>query len=319
MPTDFRKELCEPDVLFVEATQHQFWGSGLSHKDTCSTKPGKWPGANRMGVLLSQLRSKLPTIPRPKGLRIPLPHEPHTNSTASHSIQPPRKALLTIVGDSMTRNVHVKVENTEVRKFTLGGARIEDLERRLQGILGKTQPDTLILHVGTNNLASDNPDTIRRKYCNLLRKVKQTCPNAKILLSGIFSRQDGEHLITNVNDANEVLQELCNEYTVQYSDNMMPTSRSVHRLKRDGLHLTRLGANELSEKLAKLVNPFLQSLKGPAEQQEWQIPDNRKQQPRSRTTTWDTYKHTTQQGPAQRINPPYPTHIIPRHLLRGTK
>ena len=59
---------------------------------------------------------------------------------------------------------------------------------------------------------------------------------------------------------------MCHKYC-DTPDNMMPTSRSVHCLKRDGLHLTRLGANELSEKLAKLVNPFLQSLKGPAEQQ----------------------------------------------------
>ena len=102
------------------------------------------------------------------------------------------------------------------------------------------------MHEGTNNLVKDNPDMLRQFYCNLLRHAKESCPGAKITISGIFQRSDRDHLVTTVAQANEVLQELCAAYTVQYMDNMSPQNRGVHVLKRGGLRLSRTGVSDLS-------------------------------------------------------------------------
>ena len=117
----------------------------------------------------------------------------------------------------MIRNVQFQPQNTEVKKFTMSGARIEDIDSRLAGILGNTKPTTLVIHVGINNLEKDTPDTIRQKYCSLIRHAKYACPGAKIIMSGIFQRTDRNQLVTLVAQATEpMLQDLCAAYTVEY-------------------------------------------------------------------------------------------------------
>ena len=281
-----------------------------------------------MGVLLSQLRSKLPTIPRPKGLRIPQPHEPHTNfyraqeelptcTAPTQATKLQRKPHVTIVGDSMIRNVCVKMDNTEVRKFTLSGARIEDVESRLTGIIGNSSPTTLIVHVGTNNLTGDNVDMLRQKYCNLIRKAKEACPEAEVVLSGMFKRYDVGYLTTSVEKGNDTLQELCRAYTVKYIDNMLLPNKREYVLKGDGLHLTRTGAGILTEKYSKIVGPFPDPLKGSAEKQECQDPVLVRPRRNPSVATPVTQRQQNSGYQTLRADPPYPIYIMPRHLLRG--
>ncbi len=51
-----RETLVESSGRLVEATSDIFWGSGLSVEMTRSTLPDYWPGKNRMGEILSELR-----------------------------------------------------------------------------------------------------------------------------------------------------------------------------------------------------------------------------------------------------------------------
>ena len=188
---------------------------------------------------------------------------------------------------------------------------------------------------------------LRQKYCNLIRHAKESCPGAKITISGIFQRSDRDHLVTTVAQANEILQELCAAYTVQYMDNMSPQNRGVHILKRDGLHLSRTGVSDLSERLLDKLNgqpPFQYPQKGPAMWQECRggrqnfnslqrtntnnlvpLTGSYTHQPRpSRVATrQDTYQQTAQvnqryldvAGQVPWTNPPYPVHIMPRYPL----
>ena len=54
--------------------------------------------------------------------------EQNPNKAADHSTDQKVENMLVIVGDSMIRNVHVKPLETESKKFTMSGARIEDIE-----------------------------------------------------------------------------------------------------------------------------------------------------------------------------------------------
>ena len=81
----FRKEVGDPRAVFVEAVRDPFWGSGLSYKETCDTKPGHWKGANVMGTLLSQIRNELSTIPNPVlGPSNQGTHEPATENSLNN-------------------------------------------------------------------------------------------------------------------------------------------------------------------------------------------------------------------------------------------
>ena len=70
---DFRKALQESGdkVLVGAAPGDHFWGSGLSAKHTMHTKPEKWPGLNKLGKLLHNLRTRLSeeSTPTPRILR----------------------------------------------------------------------------------------------------------------------------------------------------------------------------------------------------------------------------------------------------------
>ena len=118
----------------------------MNFEETCSTRPGQWTGANVMGMLLSQVRSKLPTIPNPRlTTTSTVKQKPNINTSEGtdmgerdankiacqgNTTDQKEKNVLTIIGDSMIRNVYVKPQETEVRKFTMSGARIEDIENR---------------------------------------------------------------------------------------------------------------------------------------------------------------------------------------------
>lgn len=47
------------DALVGSAAGDYFWGSGLSSEHTRHTKQEKWPGENKLGVLLTELRSRM--------------------------------------------------------------------------------------------------------------------------------------------------------------------------------------------------------------------------------------------------------------------
>ena len=115
---EFRAEVSDPNVVFVEAVQDQFWGSGMNFVETCSTRPGQWTGANVMGMLLSQVCSKLPTIPKPRlTTTSTVKLNPNTNTSEGtdmgerdankiarqgNTTDQKEKNVLTIIGDSMT-------------------------------------------------------------------------------------------------------------------------------------------------------------------------------------------------------------------------
>ena len=180
---EFRTEVGDPNAIFVEAVQDPFWGPGMNYEETCNTRPGQWNGSNVMGTLLSQIRSRLPTMPKSKPVNGPtVPRNPSTTTNTHQCPDEQTKSILTIIGDSIIRNVQIKPQGTEVRKFTMSGARIEDIGSRLPNIIGNTKSDTLIIHVGTNNLVQDSIEELRRKYCSLLRQTKHACPETKIIM-----------------------------------------------------------------------------------------------------------------------------------------
>jgi len=93
-----------------------------------------------------------------------------------------------VVGDSIIRNVGTGQNNIIVECFP--GIRTEQLTRVLDNRdLGT--PDTVIIHVGTNDLKrSINLDYVMSEVYLLANAEKVKFPQSKIVLSGMLRRTD---------------------------------------------------------------------------------------------------------------------------------
>ena len=96
------------------------------------------------------------------------------------------KGKVIVVGDSMIR--HIQLKGVQPQKFTLSGARIEDITDRLEHIIGGTRVDALVLCAGTNNIKQDSPEQIRVKFCDMLRAAAEH-HNGKVIINSIPPRR----------------------------------------------------------------------------------------------------------------------------------
>ena len=93
-----------------------------------------------------------------------------------------------LVGDSIIRNVGTGQNNMKAECFP--GIRTEQLHRVLDNRDLRT-PDTVIIHVGTNDLNRYiNLEYVMGKVYSLVDKAKVKFPKSKIVLSGFLWRTD---------------------------------------------------------------------------------------------------------------------------------
>ena len=64
-------------------------------------------------------------------------------------------------------------KNKSVKVHSFSGATTEDMESHLIPLVNK-KPDHILLHVGTNNLATDTPEVIVEKLFQLVNKQRYT-------------------------------------------------------------------------------------------------------------------------------------------------
>lgn len=92
-----------------------------------------------------------------------------------------------VMGDSTEQNVGKEYSNTTVESFL--GIRTEQLHRVMENReLGK--PDTVVIHVGTNNLQSTNLDYVMGKVYSLVATAKSKFPHCRLVLSCILQCTD---------------------------------------------------------------------------------------------------------------------------------
>ena len=105
-----------------------------------------------------------------------------------------RKPTVAFIGDSILRGIRKQEINKSVRNYyavvkTFSGATVEDMESYMVPTLSK-KPDGLIIHCGTNNLRSDEPEETTKKIVNVAlaasRKVRS------VAVSSILARGDSD-------------------------------------------------------------------------------------------------------------------------------
>ena len=90
-----------------------------------------------------------------------------------------------VVGDPIVRNVGA--ERADMRVECFPGIKTEQLHRVMEK-RNLVSPDTVIIHVGTNDLKTTrNLDFVMGEVYALVSTAKKKLPNCRLVLSGVLS------------------------------------------------------------------------------------------------------------------------------------
>ena len=98
----------------------------------------------------------------------------------------------------------------------------------------RDQPSCLILHVGTNNLRSKEPESTAEKILSVKELVNKMSPRTEVIISSLTTRTDRMELHQKVKEVNNIL----------FSHNLNIIGNSnvkSHHLNKSKLHLNKSG------------------------------------------------------------------------------
>ena len=87
-----------------------------------------------------------------------------------------------MAGDSIVKHVDQRKmsRNNTVKVRSFPGARTEDMHHYTTPLLWE-EPSTLIIHSGTNNLASEEPMITKDKLLDLKERIEELHPNTNVI------------------------------------------------------------------------------------------------------------------------------------------
>ncbi|XP_028415956.1 uncharacterized protein LOC114539518 [Dendronephthya gigantea] len=130
----------------------------------------------------------------------------------------------------------------KIQVKTFPGAKIADMEHYVQPTL-RTKPNTIILHVGTNDIQNKKPEELAAEAKALCQGIVKRNPTCEIAISEIVKRQD-PMLNTKIHETNKLLSNLCEESNWYFIDH---SNINTRHLNGSGLHLNRQGTALLAK------------------------------------------------------------------------
>ena len=129
-----------------------------------------------------------------------------------------RKRARVFVGDSIVRKTDRILNKGDDVVVCLPGAKIEAITERVKNIVGSGKDESVLVHVGTNNVEREGTTAIVRKYRQLVRTLKQTRVE-QVILSGILpvmGRRGHKYRNCRGMAINMLVQKLCREEEVGF-------------------------------------------------------------------------------------------------------
>jgi lysophospholipase L1-like esterase len=120
---------------------------------------------------------------------------------------------------------------------TFPGAKVTDMKHYVQPTLA-TSPETLVLHVGTNDLSQKTTQNVLEELTSLGQAISVDSPETKLVISAIITRADNPNLATQVSEINAKLPQVCitNNWGFISHENIDGT-----HLNTSGVHLNKQG------------------------------------------------------------------------------
>lgn len=107
----------------------------------------------------------------------------------------------------------------------------------------KSNPDKVIVHVGTNDLKEKSPKNTAENVVDLAHWIESTVPTAKISISEITHRCDNEDLSNKVVETNKIISKFCGQRGWELIKHQ---NIDANCLNRSNLHLNKRGTSFLS-------------------------------------------------------------------------
>ena len=172
------------------------------------------------------------------------------NSTEESSEE--RKQSIVIAGDSIIKYVkgwELSDAKKRVTVKSFSGATVEDMDDFVKPLLRK-QPDTIVLHVGTNDLRNSEPQKVADAITDP-HKIENQAPDINIAISGLITRTDSNELTSRVRETNRILRAFCNQNGWCFAPNR---NTNASHLNPKGLHLNRTGSALLQDNFSSLLS-----------------------------------------------------------------
>lgn len=164
------------------------------------------------------------------------------------------KATTVIVGDSMISKLDGWKMSTATNKVIVkpfSGATSTDMLDYIKPIIRK-EPDEVILHVGTNDLASSKePKDIAENIVKVCQNIEDELPNVRINISEIIFRKDSADIDKIRMEVNKKLKAFCKSRDWK----VISHSFAAEDLNPKGIHLNKKGISNL----AGTLNNYLKS------------------------------------------------------------
>ena len=163
-----------------------------------------------------------------------------------------RKKVVAVIGDSMIKHIKghkLSNKNKKVVVKTFPGAKVDCMKHYVIPTL-QQKPEMVIIHCGTNDLKTKEPNEVSESIVDLAKMVSQSNENTAVVISGIVRR--GDALNEKAMKVNEILEELCNKCNIGFIDNGNIDPET--HLNKSKLHLNVNGTNELENNLRNIIN-----------------------------------------------------------------
>ena len=147
--------------------------------------------------------------------------------------------------------------------FGLGGDKMEHVLWRAQHMSFSENIKHILIHCGTNNLDTDNPEAIANGITSIGRMLKEKCRGVNIILSAILARDQESTSMRRrlINETNHFLQINCkrnNLLFLQHNDWVSENGTLKPELfYKDNLHLVEYGNRRFARGIQQFIVLFL--------------------------------------------------------------
>ena len=154
----------------------------------------------------------------------------------------------------------------KVKVKSHSGGRVRDVENTLikrsetdQDYM--KQLDTIVLHVGTNNISDAKcSEQVVDEFKDTISTIRSLNPRTKIIVSSIIPRRNDRHMNTKIQQTNSDLQMMCDAQGLYYLNNnshFVSHGRPVQELYRDHIHLNARGGKVLGTNITSSLKTVL--------------------------------------------------------------
>jgi lysophospholipase L1-like esterase len=184
---------------------------------------------------------------------------------------------LYFLGDSITRRWgcsdpqwHAMLQNWNqnffgwnAANFGWGADRIQNILWRIEnGELDNVNPKVIVLLAGTNNVGNhEKPDDIVAGYQALLAAIRAKAPDAEIIITAIFPRNDHPNMVPEIEQINAGLEKFADNKTIFFiniNEKLAdPNGKLFPGMTVDKLHPTVKGYQIWADALRPLLTQLL--------------------------------------------------------------